>query len=298
MKVLVTGGSGQVGKFLQEIMPDAIYLSSKDCDLRDYSQTLSLFKKVKPDVVIHLAARVGGIMDNIKFPADYFDDNISMNTNTLRAAKESGCKKMIAMLSTCVYPDKVKKYPLKEKDLFNGKPNENNFSYAITKRALACQINAYNKQHNTKYSYLIPCNLYSEKTNFDEGTAHFVNALINKIHMAKVTKKDSILLFGDGTPLRQFMYAGDLARVISVCVLEDIYENMNIATPENLTIRKIAEIALKACDAEHLKINFDTTKTNGQHRKDVSIEEMNKHIPDFVFTSLSEGIKKTYNFLL
>jgi len=143
-KILVTGGTGLVGKHLQEILPNAIYLSSKDCDLTDISRVKLLISSQKPDIVVHLAARVGGIQDNIKYPADYFDDNILINTNIVKVCKEYNIKRFIGILSTCIYPSVVENYPMKEEDLFIGPPPQSNFSYGYAKRCLAVQIDAYN----------------------------------------------------------------------------------------------------------------------------------------------------------
>ena len=157
-KILVTGGTGMVGKHLQEILPDASYVGSQ-FDLRDWITVDSLLDKLKPDCIIHLAAKVGGIQENIEKPAEFFDDNILMNTNIWKASHKHGVKKFIGILSTCIYPDVVETYPMKEEDLFLGPPAKTNFSYGYAKRCLAVQIEAYNKQYNTEYNYLIPCNL-------------------------------------------------------------------------------------------------------------------------------------------
>jgi len=293
-KILVTGGSGMVGQYLKEIMPDAIYLASKNCNLINQEAVEKCFNHIEPEVVVHLAARVGGITDNIAHPAEYFDQNILMNTFVLKSAKKVGVKQFIGILSTCIYPDKVESYPLYENQLHAGPPTPTNFSYGYAKRCLAVQIDAYNKEYGTKYNYLIPSNLYGEYDKFDEQSSHFVSALIKKIHQAKLSGKKSINLMGSGTPLRQFMYAKDLAVVIKKCIDENITDNFNVSCSENLSIREIAEVALKACGAEDFTLEFDTTKPDGQFRKDVSNEKMLSIMPEFKFTNLEDGIKHTY----
>ena len=297
MKIIVTGGSSMVGKHLQNILPKAIYLSTKECDLQNFEQTAKLFKQIKPQAVIHLAAKVGGIMDNIKNPVNFFEDNILINTNTVKATYECGASKFIGILSTCIYPNKLKKnqYPISEEMLHNGPPTQTNFAYGYAKRCLAVQIDAYNKQNKTEYSSLIPCNLYSEYDHFEGDKAHFLSSLIAKIHDAKISNKKHIQLFGSGKPLRQFMYAEDLAKAIVLCIDNDKSFSYNICTPENKSIKEIAEIALKACNAEHLKIKWDKTKPDGQFRKDASSEKFLTDYPSFKFTPLFEGIQKTYN---
>lgn len=296
MTILITGGTSMVGKHLQKLLPSAIYLNSKDCNLTDFENTLATFKKIKPNLVIHLAAKVGGIMDNIKKPADFFDDNILINTNTIKAAYQTGTTKLISILSTCIYPDKLKnnQYPLKENLLHNGPPTITNFSYGYAKRCMAVQTEAYNKQFGTKYSCLIPSNLYSEHDHFEGDKAHFVSSLLNKIHSAKTNQLDHIQLFGTGKPLRQFMYAEDLAK--SIVRLIDYSEPFiyNICPNENLSIKNIAFTALKSCNASNLKIKWDTSKPDGQFRKDASSANFLYNYPDFKFTTLSEGLKTTY----
>jgi GDP-L-fucose synthase len=297
MKILVTGGSGMVGKSLKKYLPDAIYLSSKDCDLTDDIEVENLIRKIKPNTIIHLAAKVGGIIDNINKPAEYFEDNILMNTLLLKYSKKYNVNRFIGILSTCIYPDIVETYPITENMLHSGPPTKTNFSYGIAKRALAVQIDAYNQQYGTQYQYLIPCNLYGE---FDKygNNSHFIAALIKKIHLAKINNEDKITLFGDGSPLRQFMHSDNLAYVIKYCLDNNIYDNMNVAIDENLSISEMAQITLKACDAEYIKIEYDTTKPNGQYRKDVSINLLKEKIPTFKPIDLYNGIKKTYNYLL
>jgi len=297
MKILVTGGRGMVGQSLKKILPNAIYVSSKDYNLTSELDVIKMFEDITPDVVIHLAAKVGGIMDNINKPAEYFEDNVLMNTLILKYCLKHNVARFISVLSTCIYPDIVDNYPMSEKDLHLGPPTKTNFSYGYAKRSLAVQIDAYNQQYGTKYQYLIPCNLYGEHDKYGDNS-HFVAALIKKIHLAKKSNQKEITLFGDGTPLRQFLHSDDLAYVIKYCLDNNIYDNMNVATFENLTIDEIANIALEACDANDLKIKYDVSKPNGQYRKDVSVEILKNKILSFNPIDLKTGIKKTYLYLI
>jgi GDP-L-fucose synthase len=236
-------------------------------------------------------------MDNIKNPVNFFEENILINTNVLKTSYENNVNKFIAILSTCVYPDKLSdfEYPITEDKLHNGPPTPTNFAYGYAKRCLAVQIDAYNQQYNTKYSYLIPCNLYSEHDHFTGDKAHFLSSLINKIIIAKKNNQKTINLFGSGKPLRQFMYAEDLAKAIKISIDEQESFKYNISTSENKSILEIAEIALKACDAEYMTLDFDRSKPDGQFRKDASSKKfLDKHL-HFQYTSLFEGIKKIYN---
>ena len=280
-----------VGKHLQEILPNAIYIGSKECNLTSWKETEYMMFLHKPDHIIHLAAKVGGIQDNIAKPAEYFDDNILINTHILKASLQFNVKRFTGILSTCIYPDIIEKYPMKEEDMFLGPPTSSNFSYGYAKRCLAVQIDAYNKQYSTKYNYLIPCNLYSEYDNFnDESKMHFMTALLKKIKLSKET----LNLLGTGKPLRQFMYAGDLARIIKEVIDKDITNSFNVATSENLSIDKMANISLNILN-KNLKIKYSKPELDGQFRKDVCNKKLLSYVPNFKFTSFEEGIKKVYN---
>lgn len=297
--ILVTGGSGLLGKHLKELWDNenVIYVSSKEFDLTNEQSVRTMFKFYSPKAVVHLAAQVGGIMDNMKHPVKYLNNNIKMDANILKWAEDFGTPKVIGMLSTCIYPDQLTEdqYPMKEELLHDGPPAKTNFSYGYAKRCMAVQMSAYNEEFGTNYQYLTPCNLYGEHDNFEhDQKAHFITALIKKIDTALKNNNSTVQLFGTGSPLRQFMYAGDLAKIIIDCVENDYDLNMNVAVPWNYSIKEMAEIALKACDAEHLKIEFDTSKPDGQYRKDASTEKFEKTFPEFEFTSLEEGIRKVY----
>ena len=280
-----------VGKHLQEILPNAIYIGSKECNLTSWKETEYMMFLHKPDHIIHLAAKVGGIQDNIAKPAEYFDDNILINTHILKASLQFNVKRFTGILSTCIYPDIIEKYPMKEEDMFLGPPTPSNFSYGYAKRCLAVQIDAYNKQYSTKYNYLIPCNLYSEYDNFNnESKMHFMTALLKKIKLSKET----LNLLGTGKPLRQFMYAGDLARIIKEVIDKDITNSFNVATSENLSIDKMANISLNILN-KNLKIKYSKPELDGQFRKDVCNKKLLSYVPNFKFTSFEEGIKKVYN---
>ena len=291
MKILVTGGNGLVGKHLQDILPEATYISSKDYDLTESYNAHRLMYKERPDVVIHLAARVGGILDNITNPVDYLEQNILINTNVLQHCHQFNVSKVISILSTCIYPDIVDTYPMKEEVLFNGPPPPDNFAYAMSKRCMATQMDSYVKQYNKQWSYLIPCNLYGEYDKYEEHHSHFVSALIKKIHEAK----DSVEIWGTGKPLRQFMYAGDLAKVIKYMIDNDVVDNFNVAPDYVHSIKEITKIGMESCDKGDLNIVYDNTKPDGQYRKDVDSSKLISVMKDFKFTSLEEGIRRVYD---
>ena len=291
--ILVTGGTGMVGKHLQELLPEATYIGSS-IDLRDWINVDALFAKLQPTRVIHLAAKVGGIVDNVNNPAEFYEDNVLMNTNLIKAAKKYNVERFTGMLSTCIYPDVVENYPMKEEDLFIGPPAETNLSYAYSKRVMAVHINSYNKQYGKKYNYLVAPNLYSEHDNFEHGEKmHFITALLKKIRNAEKQESKYIELLGTGKPLRQFMYAKDLAVAIKEMVDNDITESFNVAPTFNYSINEMANMAIEALD-KNIEVKYPSKSLDGQYRKDVSSEKMLSILPKFKFTEFKEGIKKVY----
>ena len=279
-----------VGKHLQKILPDAYYVGS-EYELTEWNETVALFENTRPKRVIHLAAKVGGIQDNIEKPAEYFDDNILINTNVVNMCKKYKVERFTAILSTCIYPDKVDIYPMTEEDMFLGPPTKTNFSYAYAKRCMAVQTEAYNKQYGTKWNYIIPCNLFSELDNFEnEKKMHFITSLVKKIK----NSNGNINLLGTGKPLRQFIYAEDLARVIKEVIDKDITENFNIAPDWNYSINEMTNKALDVLKVK-AEIVYTNPELDGQYRKDVSNKKMKSLLPNFKFTNFEDGILRVYN---
>lgn len=295
MKILITGASGMVGRELSKLMPQAYCPTSSELDLLDPLAVKQYMDHEKFDYVIHLAAYVGSLHDNIDNRTLYFDQNILMNTIITKYAYESGVKNFLGILSTCIYPDNIDSFPIKEESLHNGAPHEDLMSYAYAKRSHAVQLTAYKESFDVNYNYLIPCNLFGVVSESHKGRSHYVNDLIHKIILAKKSNQNYITLFGDGSPLRQFMFAGDFAKVISRYVNENQSESFNVAPQINLTVNEIALVALKACDAEHLSINYDSSKPNGQHRKDVDTTALKNAMPSLDFIDLAVGIRKIYD---
>lgn len=287
-----------VGMELKKLLPDAYYPSSEELNLKDINQVKGYLEKNKFDYIIHLAAYVGSLHDNIANSVAYFNENILMNTIITKCAYESGVKNFLGVLSTCIYPDECKTFPIKETQLHEGKPHKDLMSYAYAKRSHAVQLDEYKKAYNVNYNYLIPCNIYGIANLKHKDRLHYVNDLITKIIKSKKEDKKYIELFGDGTPLRQFMLAEDFAKIILQYITNDINNSFNIAPDWNMSIDEIGRIALKACAGEHISITYNDSKPNGQFRKDVDTEILKNTFPDFKFTSLEEGIKKIYNYYL
>jgi GDP-L-fucose synthase len=292
-RILVTGGSGQLGRELRIIMPDAIFVSSADYDLTSQEETEAMIASIKPTHVIHTAAKVGGIIDNIKHQTEYYTDNLLMNTNVINSCLKHNVENFIGILSTCIYPDVANIYPMKEETMHDGPPTSTNFSYAIAKRSMATHIDSIRKQFGKNYCYVIPCNLFGVYDKFDDRS-HFVASILKKINEAEANGKEDITLFGTGKALRQVLYATDLAKIINEMIVNDLYECFNVASPENLTISEFTSIALDATGLSHLKIKYDEEKPDGQYRKDVCIDKFRMLFPDFQFTSLNEGINEVY----
>lgn len=293
--ILVTGGTSTVGRYLQNFLPDALYTGSKDLDLLKKDDIDFFFKTHKNiDTVIHLAAHVGSIQDNILHPVDYYEKNVLMNTQILQACHKYNVKNVISIASSCVYPDVVEKYPMDEDMLFMGPPTETSFSYGYAKRCLFVHTEAYKKQYGKNWCVLFPCNLYSEYELNNDKT-HFLGRFIHRMVECRTKNTNEILLWGDGSSYRQFMFAEDLAKLIFYMVRDNVYQSMNIAPEYNYTIGEIAEIAMKCTGNNNFKIIFDMSKPNGQYRKDVSNLKMLSFYPDFKFTSLEDGIIKVYN---
>lgn len=271
-KILITGGSGLVGYALKwggaygNSLPNAIYVSSKDFDLRDTHQTAQMFEKYHPEYVIHLAAKVGGVKANSLYPADFYHDNIMINTNVLNAAKNFKVKKLISLLSTCVYPNDIS-YPIKAEDIHCGPPHPSNSAYAYTKRMLEVQSRAYRKQYNCDFMTVVLNNLFGENDNFHYENSHVIPAMIRKIYEAQQNNERAVL-WGDGSPLREFTYSGDLAEILLF-----VFEHYNSPIPLNIgrgiehELKEVAKLICELLDYDFEKIKWDPSQPKGQHRK-------------------------------
>tara|TARA_R110000823_G_scaffold309803_2_gene434309 strand:+ start:5264 stop:6187 length:924 start_codon:yes stop_codon:yes gene_type:complete len=265
MKILVTGGTGMVGKALKEALPDALYASSSDYDLRIKHRTRAMFKKHQPDAVIHLAARVGGVKANTDYVADFYDDNVQINTNVLSCAKEYETSKVVSLLSTCVYPDDAI-YPLTEEQVHNGEPHNSNFGYAYAKRMLDVQSRALRRQYGCNFITAIPNNLFGKNDNFHLENSHVIPAIIRKVYEAKLGNKN-VVLWGDGSPLREFTYSRDLADIL-LFLLEHYNGSgpINVGNTKEFSIKEVAEMVVDIMEFDG-DIIWDTSKPTGQYRK-------------------------------
>ena len=291
MKVFVTGGSGFLGKRLKLHRPDWTYLSSEDVDLTDYYDIEGFLLYHKPDAVIHLAARVGGIKDNADHPADFFSKNAQMNTNIVDACFAAGVPRLLASLSTCAFPNVVDEYPFSEKNLLDGPPAPTNLAYGYTKRLLWVHIKSMREQHGVNYSCFSPSNLYGPEDNYDLESSHFVAAAIRKISEAE----DSVEFWGTGEPKRQQLFVDDLCRAIPLLLeRHNTIDPIIVAPNENLSISSMVWI-IKSIIGSEAKISFNR-KLDGQQRKDGSNKLFMSLCPEFEFTSFTEGLNITYDW--
>lgn len=289
-KVCVTGGAGFLGQHLVRKLKEKgakIFVPLiKDYDLRKLEDCKKAVKG--QEIVIHLAAVVGGIEFNRLNLGSIYFDNISINTNMLEAARQAGVKKFIGISSACAYP-KIAPIPFKEEDLFDGPPEETNSSYGYTKRMLVVQGQAYNKQYGLNVITLLLYNIYGPGDNFGSKNSHVIPALITKCF-----KNDNkLVVWGDGTPTRSFLYVEDAAE--GIILATEKYngpEPINIGTSEEVTIKELVEKIKKYTNFKG-KIIWDTTKPNGQPRRCADITKAKNLFGFEAKTTLDKGLKKT-----
>ena len=294
-KVLVTGGSGFLGSRLAKHKPEWKYISSKDCNLEDFREVKSYLSIIKPDAIVHLAARVGGIKDNAENQASFYIQNTMMNTNIIHCAYLLGIPRVLSSLSTCAFPDIVESYPFTEEQIFDGAPAKTNFSYGYTKRALHVQTLSYRNQYGLNYSTFCPSNIYGPGDHFDTEKSHFVPALISKL--VKAEDGETVELWGTGNPKRQQLYVDDLAEIIPILLEEHNSDIPLIVAPsENFSIREMADITNNKIE-KNIEISYNGS-LDGQYRKDGSNKRFLELVGEYEFTSFDDGIEKTIQWYL
>lgn len=296
-RVVVTGGAGFLGSFLVEHLRAkdcgaVVVPRSKDYDLVEMDAVRRLYADAKPDVVIHLAARVGGIGANQANPGRFFYDNLMMGTQLIEVGRQLGIKKFVAIGTICAYP-KYAPIPFKEDDLWAGFPEETNAPYGLAKKMMLVQSQAYRQQYGFNSIVLFPVNLYGPRDNFDLETSHVIPALIRKCAEAQQNGKPEIVLWGDGTPTREFLYVEDAAE--GILLAAEQYNDsrpLNLGTGEELSIKTLAGI-IAAEVGFHGRILWDPTKPNGQPRRCLDISRIKQTIGFQPTHSLRDGLKKT-----
>lgn len=302
MKILVTGGSGLVGTGIKTISNEYnyqfIFLASKDCDLTNYDETYKLFERENPDFVIHLAACVGGIFLNMKHKVDILEKNLLMNYNVVKCSHIFKVKKLVACLSTCIFPDKVL-YPIDESMLHEGPPHNSNDAYAYAKRMLEIHCKAYRENYGNNFICVTPTNIYGPHDNFDLEDGHVIPSLIHKCYLAKKQNIDFVIK-GSGNALRQFIYSKDLGElIVKILLLNENESNiiLSVGEDEEISIKDVAMIIAKSFDYGN-RLVFNTDYSDGQYKKTVSNKKILEKLADYKFTNIDYGIKTTVEWFI
>lgn len=301
MKIFVTGASGFVGQHVVAAVTDhghaVVCPPHYETDLLSATATEARIRYAAPDVVIHLAALVGGIGANQARPADFWRDNLQMGLNLLEACRIAGIKRLVIAGTTCSYP-KLARTPFIEESLFTGYPEETNAPYGIAKLALFEGARAYRRQYGLKSIFLIPTNMYGPGDNFDLETSHVIPAMIRKLHEAKESGQACVTLWGDGTPTRDFLFVKDAAKAfVAAAEREDIAEPLNLGSCEEIPMSDLAQKIRKVVGYEG-EIEWDLTKPNGQPRRCLDSSKAKKHLKWSSETRLEDGLRATYDWYL
>ena len=270
--------------------------SSKELNLTIQKDVKDFIHSQKPDIIINAAAKVGGIYANNKYPFNFLMDNMLIQNNLIQSALSSDVKKFIFLGSSCIYP-RLAEQPIKEEYLLRGELEPTNQWYAIAKISGLKLIQSIRKQFGKKYISLMPTNLYGPNDNFDYETSHVLPALIRKFHDAKLNQKSNVVLWGSGTPLREFLHVDDLAHAVLFCIDRELNEDLyNVGTGLEISIKDLANI-IKNEVGYSQKIVWDSIKPDGTPRKLLDVSKLHnlgwKHKVDLI-----DGIKSTYNWFL
>src|SRR3989304_1884969 len=296
-RVTVTGGSGFLGGFVVEKLKergcrDIFIPKSEDYDLIENEACKRLYKDARPDTVIHLAARVGGIGANRENPGRFFYENLMMGAQMMEQGRLFGLKKFVALGTICAYP-KFTQVPFKEEDLWNGYPEETNAPYGLAKKMLLVQSQAYRAQYGFNSIYLLPVNLYGPKDNFDPSSSHVIPALIKKCVEAKEKREPSITVWGSGRATREFLYVEDCAEGIVLAAEKyDKSEPVNLGAGFEISIKEIVSLIVKIIGFKG-DVVWDSTKPDRQPRRCLDTSKAKKGFGFEAKISFEEGLKRT-----
>ena len=300
-KIYIAGHKGMVGSAVWRILASKGYSNligkiSSELDLRNQQAVLNFYNHEKPEVVIDAAAKVGGILANNDFPYQFLMENLQIQNNLIDGAFKSGIDKFIFLGSSCIYP-KFAPQPLKEEYLLTDSLEPTNEWYAIAKitGVKACQ--AIRKQFNKEYVSLMPTNLYGYNDNFDLKSSHVLPAMLRKFHEAKINNHSDVILWGSGTPMREFLFVDDMAEAVVYALENNLPEYLyNIGTGKDVTIKELAETIQRVIGHQG-NILWDDTKPDGTPRKLLDVTKM-KDMGLQYSTELEDGIQKTYQWFL
>jgi GDP-L-fucose synthase len=301
-RVVVTGGAGFLGshvveKLVQRGCLDVVVPRSREYDLRDRDAVIRLYRETRPQLVIHLAAVVGGIGANRASPGRFFYDNAIMGIELLEYARQLGVEKFVGVGTVCAYPRSTP-VPFRESDLWNGYPEETNAPYGLAKKMMLVQAQAYRQQYGFNAIYLLPVNLYGPRDNFDLETGHVIPSLIRKCVEAKAQNARHITLWGDGSPTREFLFVEDAAEAILLAAERyDGPEPVNLGSGEEITIRELAELIAAEVGFQG-EIEWDTSKPNGQPRRCLEVPRAKELFGFQATQSFRAGMAKTIGWYL
>lgn len=296
-RVWVTGGAGFLGSFLIDQLhargAGQIFLPrSSQVDLREIEDVRRALKEFKPNVIIHAAARVGGIGANRKHPAEFFYDNLMMGTQLMHEAYRANVEKFVALGTVCAYP-KFTAVPFREDDLWDGYPEETNAPYGLAKKMLLVQSQTYRQQYGFNSIYLLPVNLYGPRDNFNPESSHVIPALIRKCIEAQVRGQDEIVVWGDGSPTREFLYVEDAAEGILLAAEKYNGEApVNLGSAQEISIRDLVQLIAKLTGFQG-KLVWDTTQPNGQPRRKLDTSRAKSEFDFVSHTPFEQGLTKT-----
>jgi GDP-L-fucose synthase len=296
-RICVTGGAGFLGSFILEGLKrrgatNVFVPRIEEYDLvnpRDIQRVLELSR---PDIIVHLAALAGGIGANRARPADFFYINLMMGVQLMHEAWKFGVEKFVAIGTVCAYP-KFTPVPFKEENLWEGYPEETNAPYGLAKKMLLVQAQAYREQYGYNAIYLLPVNLYGPRDNFDLETSHVIPALVRKYIEAQDRGDNEVVLWGDGSPTREFLYAGDAADgILTATEFYNSSEPVNIGSGQEISIKDLAELIARLTGYEG-KLVWDTTKPNGQPRRALDTSRAAEYFGWRSKTSFEDGLRQT-----